>query len=287
MKKHVYAFVLLSFLTNMTKASNEPPAMGNFSLPVSQQPAPFYSFGQNIINKSDAQFFLTPNGAKGATSHYLELSPSFLYGLSDQASVLVTLPYLVNNTSNTAHSSGYSDLNVQAEYAFFNTSNSQLTQQATVLGGVTFPTASLRKIPPTGYDCPVYFVGGTYNTMLINWLWFASTGVQQASNTEKIHYKTQFFYQSGIGHILSSQSNRYIFLGLLELNGQTNGSDKVSRFSRANSSQNIVYATPSLWLSTKKLIFQLGLSIPITQQYQGAQNKTDYYAAGILGWTFD
>lgn len=287
MRKHVYAFVLLSFWINITNASNEPPAMGNFSLPVSQQPAPFYSFGQNIINKGGAQSFLTPNGAKGATSHYLELSPSFLYGFSDQASVLVTLPYLVNNTSNHEHSSGYSDLNVQTEYAFYNTSNSQFTQQATVLGGVTFPTGSLRKNPPTGYDCPVYFVGGTYNTMFIDWLWFASTGVQQASNTEKIHYKTQFFYQSGIGRILSSQSNRYIFLGLLELNGQTNGSDKVSRFSRPNSSQNIVYGTPSLWFSTQKLIFQLGLSIPIIQQYQGAQSKTDYYAAGILGWTFD
>lgn len=246
--------LLLTFCCAESRASttNEPPTIGNFSLPASQQPGPFYSFGQNIVNKGDAQYFLTPNGSKSKTSDYFELSSSFLYGLSDQASVLFTVPYLLDNTSGIAHSSGYSNLNIQGEYAFYNTSNSQFTTQATVLGGVYFPTGSQHVIPPTGYDCPAYFLGGTYNTMFVNWLWFSSTGLQQPSNTGKIHYKPQFFYQSGLGHILSSMSNRYIFLGLLELNGQTNGADKVSRFTRLNSSQNTVYLTPSLWFSTKK-----------------------------------
>jgi hypothetical protein len=280
--------VLLIFCCAETRAStSEPPTIGNFSLPTSQQPAPFYSFGQNIVNKGDAQYFLTPNGSKSKTSDYFELSSSFLYGLSDKASVLLTIPYLMNNTSGIAHSSGYSDLNVQGEYAFYNSSNSQFTTQATLLGGISFPTGSQHEIPPTGYDCPVYFVGGTYNSMFVNWLWFASTGLQQPSNTGEIHYKPQLFYQSGLGHILSSMSNHYIFLGLLELNGQTNGADKASRFTRFNSNQNTVYLTPSLWFSTKKLIFQVGVSLPVAQRLSNSQAKTDYYAAGIVGLTID
>ena len=268
-----------------TSTISEPPPIGNFSLPVSQQPAPLYSFGQNIINKGTAQLFLTPDGARSSTSHYSELSASFLYALSDEASLLFTAPYLLNNTDERVHSSGYSDTDIQGEYAFYNDSKSDHTTQATVLGGITFPTGDLHKIPPTGYGCPTYFIGGTYNLMFVNWLWFASAGVQPAADTEHIHYKTQSFYQSGVGRVLSSQSKEYIFLGLLELDGQTNGANRVLRFTRPGTSGNILYATPSLWFSTKNLIFQLGISLPVTQHTSGSQSKTDYYASGILGWT--
>lgn len=42
---------LLFFSSFNIRAADKPPSIGNFSLPSSQQPGPFFSFGQNIVDK--------------------------------------------------------------------------------------------------------------------------------------------------------------------------------------------------------------------------------------------
>src|SRR5436190_21033773 len=61
--------------------------MGNFALPTSQQPGPLIGFGQNIVEAGDRQFFLYANYLKGQQKKYVEAVPSFVYGISDTASL--------------------------------------------------------------------------------------------------------------------------------------------------------------------------------------------------------
>ncbi|WP_233588451.1 hypothetical protein [Legionella septentrionalis] len=265
----------------------KPPSINNFALGESQQPGPFFSFGQNIINKNQLQFFLETNYLSSTTQNLLTVVPAFLYGITDNASILVNIPVAANYSAQDSRSSGIADASIQGEYAFYNANNAKASKQATVVAAISAPTGSLKKNPPTGFGAPSYFLGTTYNEMFVDWWWFASPGVLLIEASDNAHLDTQYWYQTGLGKNLYSASNRYIFSALLELDGQYSEKDKIFGQYDPNSGGNIVYITPSVWFSTQKFTAQLGISIPITQHWNGEQGTTHYYAALLLGWTFN
>ncbi|MFO3070547.1 hypothetical protein SCQ64_15480, partial [Legionella pneumophila serogroup 1] len=84
-----------------------------------------------------------------------------------------------------------------------------------------------------------------------------------------------------------SKTGKYIFFGLVEVNGIYTGKDKFIGDVDPNSGGNLVNIIPSLWFSTKKLFFQLGVALPIIQTLNGEQNKIHYNPVATAGITFD
>lgn len=255
--------------------------VGNFSLLNSQQPGPFVSFGQNIIDKNQLQVFLFPSYLKVSQEHYLTAAPALLYGFSDTTSLLLTFPVAADYVVKNDHASGYGDTGLQGEYAFYNQNNHRYADQATLVGGLTLPTGSPYKTPPIGQGSPSYFIGGTYSRTDVDWYFFTSPGAlisQASSNSPGV---THYLYQAGIGRNIKSIPDQYIVLALFELNGQY--SQYSAQFNGPGSGfgENVVLATPSLWLSTNQFILQLGLSTPLTSHWINA----GYYASASIGWT--
>lgn len=56
-----------------SESQNEPPNLGNFALPTSQQPGPFFSFGQSLIDKNQIQFYVSPNYLYYKNENYLTI----------------------------------------------------------------------------------------------------------------------------------------------------------------------------------------------------------------------
>lgn len=173
-----------------------PPDIGNFSLPPSQQPGPFYSFGQNIIDKNQVQFFFLPTFLKNVNEYTLTTGGSLLYGLTDQASVLITFPLAAENHQGDKSASGYQDMAIQTEYAYYDSSTSEYRAEATFLGSVTLPTASTPKIPALGNGSPSYFLGTTYNRTYVDWIFFASLGESFYATHENVTKGEQSFIKA-------------------------------------------------------------------------------------------
>ncbi|KTD71733.1 hypothetical protein Lste_0018 [Legionella steelei] len=66
--------------------------------------------------------------------------------------------------------------------------------------------------------------------------------------------------------------------------GQYSQRNKINGGIDFNSGGNVVYVTPSLWVSSKKLIVQLGVGLPVTQNLYGNQTKDSYLLVANLGW---
>ncbi|WP_065235969.1 transporter [Legionella israelensis] len=256
---------------------SEPPPIGNFALPVSQQPGPFVSFGQNNIDKNQRQFFFEPDYQKAVNEHFFKTDLIFLYPLNDSLVTVLTLPVAVNYRSGSAHSSGLSDINFQAEYAFYNHSTSKYMEEATVVGGVNLPTGSYDKNPETGYGSSSYFIGATYSRTDINWYSFASPGMTWIAPKQNRHLGSRYYYQFGIGRNIKSKTKEYILFGLLEVNGEYVGKDKIAGSYDPDSGGNIIFITPSLMFSTERLMFQTGISLPLFQRLNGEQNRINSY----------
>lgn len=266
--------------------SDQPPNEGNFALPASQEPGPFYSFGQNIIDKNDLQTYIYPNFTNSPQQHSFAFPVSLLYGITDDSSVLLTVPIATRQSQGPKHSSGIGDSTIQGEYAFYSSSNARYEEELTAVGYFSIPSGSAAKNPPTGFGAWSYFAGGTYNRMWVNWLIFASGGAANVSKHNNDQLGTQYIYQGGIGHVLRSESGVYIFSALAEIDGEYTESSYLSGQLESNTGGNIIYFTPSIWYSTQKLFLQIGLSIPIAQHWYGQQDKVNYYASAALGWTF-
>lgn len=284
-----FFFVISSALAtdDIRDTSPQPPNMGIFALPTSQQPGPFYSFGQNIIGKNQLQFFLFPNYLQVTNQQYLSDSPSLLYGISDYSSLLITLPIALSYRAPPYQSSGLSDLDVQYEYAFYASSTKDSAKQATLVGGITFPSGSLYKTPATGRGSSTYFLGFTYNESYVNWLWYLSPGALLSSPYQNILSGPVYLYQYGIGRNLSSVTNKYTFFGLIELDGQYAEKTKIGGVPYPSSGGNLILITPSLSLSTQKLIIQGGVSFSLVQHLYGSQPQFKYYTAFSIAYTLN
>lgn len=281
--------------------ANQPPTVGNFSLATSQQPGPFFSFGQNIIDKNQLIVSFNPNYLYSQTQQILDVTPSLLYGITDSASLLLTLPVALSYKNDNQNLSGISDFSLDLEYAFYNHNSSKYSDQATIIFSPTFPINNLnafskslnpdkrvsgfsKKNSPSSFNAMTYFIGATYSRTLIDWYSFIAPGALFFSKQDSIQEGTQYYYNLGIGRNIKSVERKYILSGLLEFNGEYSDKTKFASNVVPDTGGNIIYATPSLWFSTPKLIVQVGISLPISQYWYGNQSDISYYTSGIITW---
>jgi hypothetical protein len=96
----------------------------------------------------------------------------------------------------------------------------------------------------------------------------------------------QYFYQFALSRNIFYITSKLIIDVLFEIDGEYDRKNIIAGKVNPNSGGNVVYATPSLWISTKRLIFQFGVGAPFIQELKGQQNKMHYLVAASLGWTF-
>lgn len=266
--------------------AQEPPKKGNFAVSSSQQPGAFISIGDNVIDKNQIQLFVFTDGYKGFGKEFVDIIPAVLYGVAENFSLFINVPLAQSYRQDLTHSSGLEDIFIQPNYAFYNNSTNEYVDQATVLVNFNFPTGSKEKQPPTGFGAASYFAGLTYNRTYVDWYIFTSGGALLTTNDNSTKYGNQYLYQLGLGKNITYVPSKWIFNWLAEVDGTYYEKDKINGVQNPNSGGNVIYVTPSLWVSTEKIILQAGVGWPVLQDLFGIQNKEKYVIATNLAITF-
>lgn len=267
------------------KKEEKPPKIGNFSLPTSQQPAALFGFGGNIIDKGEIQLFFFADEFVGKRKMTIDLIPSVLFGITDEWSVFFSAPFTPELRDGTERSSGLEDFFIQLEYAFYNKSTKAYVDQATLLANITVPTGSIHKKPPTGFGSPSLFLGGTFYRTWVDWFVFTANGAVLTSSDHGTKFGDQFLYQMGVGRNFFTPKG-WIYAWMVEVDGQYNKRNRVDGTIDNNSGGNTIYVTPSLWISSKDMLLQFGVSLPVNQNLFGIQRKFDYAFNLNFGWSF-
>lgn len=263
----------------------EPPPIGNFSLPASQQPYGLFAFGGNVIEKNEVQLFFFADYFKGKKKIIVDLIPSVLFGVTDEWSIFFNFPYAPEFKDGNKKSRGLEDLFIQLEYAFYNKKTASYVDSATILGNITFPTGSVKKNPPTGFGSPSLFLGGTYTRTMVDWFIFTGQGAVLTTADNRTKIGEQFLYQFGFGRNFVSPPG-WIYAWMVEIDGQYNKKNRIHGKFDPNSGGNTIYVTPSIWISSKDILLQFGVSFPINQNLFGKQNKFDYALNFNFAWSF-
>jgi hypothetical protein len=263
----------------------EPPKIGNFALPASQQPAALFGFGGNIIDKDEIQFYFFGDDFIGKNKITVDLIPSILFGVTKDFSFFFNFPFTPEIKDGGHKSRGLEDFFIQLEYAFYNKSTLTYTDQATILTNITVPTGSIKKNPPTGFGSPSFFLGGTYYRTWVDWIVFVAPGAVLTTSDHGNKFGDQFLYQFGFGRNIPSPEG-WIFAWMIEVDGQYNKKNRIHGAIDPNSGGNTIYVTPSLWISSKEIILQFGVSLPVNQNLFGHQRKFDYSYIFNFAWSF-
>lgn len=258
---------------------------GNLALPGSQQPGPLFGFGQNMVGKNGLQGFLIASFLKGKGQFYTIMTPSFLYGVSENLSLFLFIP-LTTSKFHSFRSAGLGDISLQAEYAYHTKTTRTYTNQLTAFFAVGSPTGSALKNPPTGNGAFSFVLGATANHLSVEWYVYTSYEAILPLKQKGTQFGNTFFYQYGVGRNICNPPG-IIFLGLLEIFGMYMQKDLFKGVVNNNSGGNAIFVAPSLWLSTEKFIVQAGIGIPIAQHLFGIQPKYNYWISTNLTWTFN
>lgn len=288
-------FALMLWALVVCAEEIEPLPIGNFSLPKSQRPGAFYSFGSKILEPGQWQLATKPNIFKETDARFIGMPNTLQYGLSKYSAVYVAFPATLDLQTKVPsgyhHAAGMDNLGVQGEYEFFSRSSLHDKEEAGVLLGVTAPTGS-RQVTSHWTS---YFVGGTYTHTWVKWDAFSSMGYLMFEGPFDIRPGNIFYFEVGGGYDLKSETDRYNLAFFCEINGQysekrpntgyveTNGVVR-PRGSALNDGY-LLYVSPSLWYSNKKWITQLGVSVPIAQYWPNTNQKVDYYASLAVLYT--
>lgn len=262
-----------------------PTPVGNFSVPVVTQISPLISFGQLLVGEN--AFLAEVFGFYDQTDHGYSnvIEPNGIYGIRDDMSLFFIVPFSLKGKEGSSHSSGIEDILLQYEYGFYQRTKKEYTLLSTVVANVQFPTGSSIKKPPTGSGWFTYFLGTTFSYMSPNWYAFFSSG----ANFPTAHHGTKFgnayLYQCGFARYIKQLSPPgCIFDLMIEFDGTYFQKDRFAHVVDRNTGGNVIFVTPSIWLSSKSWLLQSGASFPILQNLNGEQDKIIYsinYAFGL------
>jgi len=269
---------------------------GNLALPTSQMPGPLFSFGQTTVDKHDLLFYCFADYLNGVNKNYSDVVLGVLYGITDEISLFINLPFAPQHQQDTMISSGVEDIYIQLEWEFICQESLTAYNDATLVGGIFFPTGEFEqqslgapaRILPISFGSPTYFLGATVKHLATKWYVYASPAALITTKHTCVNTKlgNQFLYEAGIGRNIGNPWG-CIFTWVLELNGAYAMQDRIEGTIDPNSGGNIVFLGPSLFFSSERLILQAGISFPIVQQFIGQQNKNNYLFACDFFWKFN
>jgi hypothetical protein len=275
------------------KKDSEPKTIkaGNLALSASQQPGPLISFGENVVDKGTLQFEFFGDYYFGHNKHMIDAVPSILYGITDDLSIFYNVPVAVSYKDGPDKSAGLEDIFVQLEYAFYDKEEETYVQSATVVAYFSYPTGSATKTPPTGFGTPSFFFGTTWNHTEIDWFAFTSYGGTIGGTRQGTRIGNIYLYEFGYGRNIynivdCTDETEWIFAWMIEVDGVFSERNRIHNVTNPDSGGNVIYVTPSLWLSSKHWIIQVGCGFVAYQHLNGSQNKNHGLAAIEIEYTW-
>jgi hypothetical protein len=260
-------------------ALNDPFHSGNYALSTSQQPGPLVGFGQT-------QLYLLADDYIGIRKHAIDVAPGLIYGFTDNLAVFFTVPYAASYQQDGHHAAGLEDALVQLEYAFYNHQGQNFMDQATLVTSFSWQTGNVTRNPPTGYGSPTLFLGATFNRMYPDWFAYTAHGIGLTTTKDATQIGNYALYQFGLGRNLFSIDSKWIVALQAELDGDYEKRNVIQGVTDPDSGGNVVYLTPSLFVSSKNLIMQLGAGMAVSQNLYGDQTRNTYLLISNIGWTF-
>jgi hypothetical protein len=281
-----------------------------------------FDYSESDTISDEELIALADSGVEGVHSvdSVSTLSVNLAYGITDNFTLNLQLPYFNRNTVREGHfdenegeaeverlgdSKGIGDLTLLGQYRFFN-SNESL---AALLVGVKLPTGETKRIsdegerfetefqPGAGSVAPLFGIAAKQSwgpSSVTGSLLYtiATEGAQDTDLGDQFDYSLAYAYR--VKGIVNNDESLSIDSGsgtaidlVLELNGTWRDQEEVDGETDPNSGVNVVYISPGVSvIGAQGWYASLSVGVPIIKNIRGAQDDPDGRVFVSLGKSF-
>jgi hypothetical protein len=280
---------------------------GGITLPVGMWAGGLTTQFINYDSTSDAKLLEMKaiHGDVHSTNTYLQPSIFAAYGVTDDLTLGLRIPYVLRSGIRTpnedgdavdslGNSNGFGDVSIFGQYRFYHSADN--LNQASLTIGLKTPTGAtgVQTNQGTTFETHQQPGSGSWNPSLglsftramgsfsfdTNVLYtFATTGTQQTNLGDVFDYNFALSYAFGapVRNGLFSSSNNAPWTAILELNGEWQDYQKTAGVTDPNEGGNTVYISPGVRFSGGKgWNTALSIGAPIVTDLNGFQSEPSY-----------
>lgn len=250
-------------------------------------PGPLYSIGQTVLAQGITGLGSTLEFIQNKYEHFTILSLLGLRTLTDDLSVSVVLPVILDHTVMQTTARGLGDFNITAEYAFVNKYKKNWNAQITGLVTAFFPTSRFKSfLNNTGTGTYGLFIGGTASNWAEPWYGFGSGGITFYKKHNNLTFGDIALYEWGFGRTVTRSQHSHLSI-ICEWNGIYTQPFKMNGIINRDSGNNVIYFGPELRWRYYNMLLQAAIQYPLAQTFYGVQdNRYDYRCAISLIFAF-
>lgn len=255
----ILVFIILILITNLTFAHEPVFSLG---------PETIYKGGIGIETEIEYE----KSGSEGKTVLHEEI----IYGIRENFSLTIGLPFILQKKENGSTSSGFGDMTLRGKFRFYKKDYFGAQDKATLIGGIKFPTGDKDKKPALGSGSFDFLIGLAAGHESRKWYYFG-TARYWINNKDGIKEKGDIFLYDivfGLRPVLREYYDPDLVL-LLELSGEHRNKDKINALKNKDSGGDILYLGPSFLWSYRNWMIKGGIQLPVYQDLNGEQEKDD------------
>lgn len=238
---------------------------------------PVFGLGPETIYKGGFGIETELEYEKTHSERKSSLHEEIIYGLRENFSLTLSIPFILEKNVSGSTSSGLGDVALRGKFRFYKKDDLGAQNKVALFGGIKFPFGNKDKKPSIATSSFDYLLGITAGYESLKWYYFG-TMRYWFNNKDSIREKGDvFLYDMAVGlrPVLREYYESDIVF-LLELNGEHRSKDKVSHLEDKDSGGNILYLGSTFLWSYRNWMIKGGIQVPVYQDLNGGQEKEDF-----------
>jgi len=246
---------------------------------------PIFGLGPHVLFKDGIETALDIQSSKRGNDKEQAVAFELRYGLTGDWAIGFDLPYEFKEDE-TQNSSGTGDIAVFTKYRFWRKDSLGLQESAAVLLKVITDSAEQNKTPALDKGSTDSILGVTYGYESRKWYRWTSLRYRlNGTNNSGLDRSNKILIDFVGG--LRPTATGYLkpdTVWLLELNGELTERASLNGVELTNSGGSEWFVSPGIFWTKRNFAIKAGLQIPVYQELNGQQAKSDYRAKMTFEW---
>ncbi len=271
--KYFIIWIMLGFIISMT-----------FNSVFAHEP--IFGLGPHTIYKGgfglEMEFERESASNSNEKEKNLVLHNEIIYGLTEDLAITLALPYVLDHKldaeSIEKSSSGLSDISLRVKYRFWRRDRPGVQDAAAFMIGIKFPTGDADKSPRLGSGSTDFLFGLAAGRESLLWYYFGDIRYRmKTKGSASLKVGDRFFADVAIG--IRPWPAEYLkpdLVILAELNWETLMRNEFDGLDVSNSGGNLLFLSPSFFLTYRNWAVKGGVQIPLHQNLYGSQPGEAY-----------
>lgn len=247
---------------------------------------PVFSLGPETIYKGgigvETEFEYEENGEKEAAIHY-----EVIYGVTENLSLTLEIPYLIEKEEDNENSEGLGDLNLRTKYQLFRKDTLGAQDKLSLIYGLKFPTGDEDKTPSLGSGSLDHLFGASIGHESTTLYGFATARYRLKTDSGGLDKGDQVLIDIAFGFrpwIRPYKS--WDFVMLLENSYIWTGRNERDGITQNNTGGQKLFIGPTFLWSIRNIMVKGGIQFSVWEDLNGSQEDTDFRSTIAVEYHF-